>query len=89
VADAYRGSREPIRFSLNRGQYVAPRCIVAVTDAEGNTVWENPVTTHRVLDSRVSYLMVSLLESVITTARERGKVPRLPAAGGGEDRHFP
>ena len=68
----------------NRGEYVAPRCIVAVVDAEGRTVWDNPVSARRVLDSRVSYLMVSLLESVInngTGAGVRARGFRLPAAG--------
>ena len=68
----------------NRGEYVAPRSIVAVADAEGHTIWDNPVTARRVLDSRVSYLMVSLLESVInngTGAAVRTRGFRLPAAG--------
>ena len=68
----------------NRGEYVAPRCIVAVADAEGRTVWDNPVSARRVLDSRVSYLMVSLLESVInngTGAGVRARGFKLPAAG--------
>ena len=68
----------------NRGEYVAPRCIVAVVDAEGHTVWDNPVSARRVLDSRVSYLMVSLLESVInngTGAGVRARGFNLPAAG--------
>jgi penicillin-binding protein 1B len=68
----------------DRGEYVAPRCIVAVADAKGRTVWDNPVNAHRVLDSRVSYLMVSLLESVInrgTGAGVRAGGFGLPAAG--------
>jgi penicillin-binding protein 1B len=68
----------------NHGEYVAPRCIVAVADAEGHTIWDNPVITHHVLDARVSYLMVSLLESVInsgTGAGVRARGFNLPAAG--------
>ena len=68
----------------NHGEYVAPRCIVAVVNAEGHTVWDNPVSSRRVLDSRVSYLMVSLLESVInngTGAGVRARGFNLPAAG--------
>ena len=68
----------------DRGEYVAPRCIVAVADAQGLIVWDNPVNAHRVLDSRVSYLMVSLLESVInngTGAGVRARGFNLPAAG--------
>jgi len=63
---------------------VAPRCLVAVADAEGRTIWDNPVSAHRVLDARVSYLMVSLLESVInrgTAAGVRARGFNLPAAG--------
>jgi len=68
----------------NRGEYVAPRCIVAVADAAGRTLWDNPASAHRVLDSRVNYLMVSLLESVInngTGAGVRARGFNLPAAG--------
>jgi penicillin-binding protein 1B len=68
----------------DRGEYVAPRCIVAVADAQGRTVWDNPVSAHRVLDSRVSYLMVSLLESVINSGTGAGVRTGgfgLPAAG--------
>ena len=68
----------------NGGEYVGPRCIVAVTDASGRTVWNNPVTPRRVLDARVNYLMVSLLQSVIksgTGAGVRARGFKLPAAG--------
>ena len=68
----------------NHGEYVAPRCIMSVIDAEGHTVWDNPVSARQVLDSRVSYLMVSLMESVInngTGAGVRSRGFRLPAAG--------
>jgi len=67
-----------------RGEYVAPRCIVVVTDAGGGTLWDNPIRAHRVLDLRVSYLMVSLLESVINSGTGAGVRARgfsLPAAG--------
>jgi penicillin-binding protein 1B len=68
----------------NKGQYVAPRCIVEIDDASGSTVWASPVTTRRALDPRVNYLMVSLLESVIdsgTGAGVRARGFRLQAAG--------
>ena len=68
----------------NHGQYVAPRCIVEVDDASGETVWSAPVTTRPVLDPRVAYLMVSLLEGVIdsgTGAGVRARGFTLPAAG--------
>ena len=68
----------------NQGQFVAPRCIVEVADDSGAAVWSSPVTTRRVLNPRVSYLMVSLLEGVIdsgTGAGVRARGFRLPAAG--------
>lgn len=68
----------------NGGEYVGPRCIVAVTDASGRTVWNNPATPRRALDARVSYLVVSLLQSVInsgTGAGVRARGFKLPAAG--------
>jgi len=68
----------------NRGTYVAPRCIEEVDDASGAAVWNEPGTTRQVLDPRVAYLMVSLLESVIdygTGAPVRDLGFTLPAAG--------
>jgi penicillin-binding protein 1B len=68
----------------NHGEHAAPRCIVTVVDTDGHTVWDNPVSLHKVLDSRVSYLMVSLLESVINNGTGAGVRTRgfsLPAAG--------
>ncbi len=68
----------------NNGVYVMPRFILAVNDSAGRTLWRSPVVTRRVLDPRVSYLMVSLLESVInngTAAEARTRGFRLPAAG--------
>jgi len=68
----------------HQGQYVAPRCIVEVDDPSGDIAWASSVATRRVLDPRVSYLMVSLLESVVnsgTAADVRARGFRLPAAG--------
>jgi penicillin-binding protein 1B len=68
----------------NQGQYVRPRSIVEVDDASGSVIWDGPVTTRRVLDPRVSYLMVSLLESVVNSGTGAGVRARgfwLPAAG--------
>lgn len=68
----------------NGGKYVAPRCILAVNDSSGHTLWNNTPVTRQVLDPRVSYMMVNLMESVINNgtgypARARGFT--LPAAG--------
>jgi penicillin-binding protein 1B len=68
----------------NGGQYVEPRLILAVNDASGRTLWRALAVTRQVLDPRVAYLMVSLLESVInngTGAGVRSRGFTLPAAG--------
>ncbi len=68
----------------NSGQYIAPRYILSVNDSSGRMLWRSPVITRSVLDPRVSYLMVSLLTSVLNNGtgvgvRSRGFL--LPAAG--------
>ena len=68
----------------NGGQYVEPRFILAVNDSSGRTLWRSSVVTRQVLDPRVSYLMVDLMESVInngTGAGVRSRGFTLPAAG--------
>ncbi len=68
----------------NGGQYVEPRFILAVNDSAGRTLWRDSVVTRQVLDPRVSYLMVDLMESVInngTGAGVRSRGFTLPAAG--------
>jgi len=68
----------------NGGVYVAPRTVLAVEDSTGRTIWASPTINRPVLDARVNYLMVSLLESVMNngtayTVRSRGF--KAPAAG--------
>ncbi len=68
----------------NGGQYVEPRFILAVNDSSGGTLWRSSVVTRQVLDPRVSYMMVDLMESVInngTGAGVRSRGFTLPAAG--------
>jgi penicillin-binding protein 1B len=68
----------------NGGTYVNPRFILAVNDASGNLLWRSSEVTRQVLDPRVAYLMVDLLESVInngTAAGARSRGFTLPAAG--------
>ncbi len=68
----------------NGGTYEAPRSILAVNDASGRLLWRTSDVSRQVLDPRVAYLMVSLLESVInngTGAGARSRGFRLPAAG--------
>jgi penicillin-binding protein 1B len=68
----------------NNGTYVSPRSILAVNDSEGHTIWSSPSTTRPVLDPRVNYLMVSMLQSVVNNGTGYGVRTRgfdLPAAG--------
>lgn len=68
----------------NEGQYVAPRCILSVSDSAGRVRWSSSVITRRVLDPRVSYLMVNLMESVVNNGSGYGVRARgfnSPAAG--------
>lgn len=68
----------------NDGVYVAPRCVLAVKDASGATLWASPLVTRRVLDPRVAYLMVSLLQSVVNNGTGYGVRARgftAPVAG--------
>ena len=68
----------------NEGQYVEPRFILAVNDSTGSTLWRSSEVTRPVLDPRVAYLMVDLMESVInngTGAGVRSRGFELPAAG--------
>jgi penicillin-binding protein 1B len=68
----------------NGGTYMEPRFILAVNDASGHLLWRSPEVTRQVLDPRVSYLMVNLLESVVnngTGAGARSRGFTLPAAG--------
>jgi penicillin-binding protein 1B len=68
----------------NGGRYVEPRFILAVNDASGHTLWRSLETGRQVLDPRVAYLMVNLLESVVnngTGAGVRSRGFTLPAAG--------
>jgi penicillin-binding protein 1B len=68
----------------NEGRYVAPSFIEKVSDASGQTLWRTRRETRDVLDPRVTYLMVSLLQSVINSGTGAGVRSRgfsLPAAG--------
>ena len=68
----------------NGGTYIEPRFILAVNDASGRLLWRSSEVTRQVLDPRVAYLMVNLLESVVnngTGAGARSRGFALPAAG--------
>jgi 1A family penicillin-binding protein len=49
----------------NGGLAVHPRGITRVVDADGSVAYENPIRTDRVIDERVAFQMVSMLEDVV------------------------
>ncbi|HUZ46993.1 MAG TPA: PBP1A family penicillin-binding protein [Terriglobia bacterium] len=68
----------------NSGLYEKPQLILAVNNDAGQTLYRDPQVSRQVLDPRVSYLMVSLMESVLDEGTGRGARTRgftLPAAG--------
>jgi penicillin-binding protein 1B len=68
----------------NQGRYVAPSFIQKVADSSGKTLWRTQRVRREVLDPRVAYIMVSLLQSVINSGTGAGVRSRgftLPAAG--------
>ena len=68
----------------NKGQFVRPKMILAVRDASGKLLYRSPDETRKVLDPRVSYLMTSLMASVMdsgTAAGVRSRGFKAPAAG--------
>ncbi|MGH9397631.1 MAG: PBP1A family penicillin-binding protein [Terriglobia bacterium] len=68
----------------NEGVYEKPRIILAVKDSAGRTLWQSPAVSRRVLDPRVSYLCVNLMETVIDHGTAEGARAHgfyAPAAG--------
>ncbi len=68
----------------NGGTYEEPRFLLAVNDSSGRLLWRSPEAARQVLDPRVAYLMVNLLESVLNNGTGAGARVRgftLPAAG--------
>ncbi|MGH9405529.1 MAG: PBP1A family penicillin-binding protein [Terriglobia bacterium] len=68
----------------NHGLYEAPRIILSVRDSSGRTLWQSPQVSRQVLDPRVSYLVVNLLETAIDHGTGEGARARgfaAPAAG--------
>jgi penicillin-binding protein 1B len=68
----------------NNGVWVKPRLIDRARDSSGNDIWENTIEQRPVLDPRVNYLMVSLLQEVLRNGTATGVRARgfaLPAAG--------
>jgi penicillin-binding protein 1B len=68
----------------NKGVYVKPSFMTEIRQADGKPIFQNKAETKQVLDPRVNYLMVNLLEEVLrsgTGAGARGLGFVVPAAG--------
>jgi penicillin-binding protein 1B len=68
----------------NSGVRVDPRFISRIVDKSGNPVWESQLETKKILDPRVNFLTVTLMEEVLrsgTGAGVRARGFTLPAAG--------
>ncbi len=68
----------------NGGFSVRPRGIVRVLDADGDSAYDNPPRTERVMSPQTAFQMVSMLEDVIdrgTGAAARSWGVRFPAGG--------
>ena len=68
----------------NRGVFVKPNWISLIRDDKGNKIFEQTPVRRQVLDPRVAYLMVSLMEEVLRSGTGAGTRTRgfaLPAAG--------
>jgi penicillin-binding protein 1B len=68
----------------NQGMYVKPNWISAVRAQNGSMLYQNQAETRQVLDPRVDYLMVSMLEEVLRSGSAAGVRARgfnVPAAG--------
>ena len=68
----------------NSGKYEQPRSILLVNNAGGQTIYRMPDVSRQVLDPRISFLMVNLMQSVIDEGTGEGVRKRgftLPAAG--------
>lgn len=67
----------------NAGRYEKPRSILAVNDSSGKTIYQVKPRSRQVLDPRISFLVVSLMQSVISEGTGQGVRKRgfmLPAA---------
>lgn len=68
----------------NKGVMVDPRMISRIANKSGSTIWSSDVQTQKILDPRVNFLMVNLMQEVLrsgTGARVRARGFALPAAG--------
>lgn len=68
----------------NKGVMVKPRLISRIVDKAGNSNWSSAPETKKVLDPRIAYLMVNMMQQVLSTGTGAGVRSRgftLPAAG--------
>jgi penicillin-binding protein 1B len=68
----------------NQGVYVKPNWVSIVRAQNGSVLYQNTLETRQVLDPRVAYLMVNMLEEVLrsgTAAAVRARGFTVPAAG--------
>jgi len=68
----------------NNGVEVDARFISRIVDKYGEPVWSSQVATKKILDPRVNYLMVTLMQTVLNSGTGAGVRARgfaLPAAG--------
>ncbi len=68
----------------NNGVMVQPRMISSIVDESGNDLWESEPQTKKILDPRVNFVLVNLMEEVLrsgTGAGVRARGFTLPAAG--------
>jgi penicillin-binding protein 1B len=68
----------------NNGVYVKPTFVSKIVDKEGKEMWSAQPVTKKILDPRVNFMMVSLMEDVLrygTGAGVRARGFDLPAAG--------
>ena len=68
----------------NKGVYVRPTFVSEIKGSNGQSLYEEHPETKTVLDPRVNYLMVNMLEEVLrsgTAAGVRGRGFTVPAAG--------
>ena len=68
----------------NKGVEVAPRMLSHIVDQSGKTIWSSEPQTQKILDPRVNFLIVNLMQEVLRTGTGAGVRARgftLPAAG--------
>ena len=68
----------------NKGVMVEPRMIQRIVNKAGDDIWSSQLETKKILDPRVNFLMVSLMQEVLrsgTGAGVRSRGFTLPAAG--------